>query len=395
MKRLVSALCVMLSACDGSHGPPADAGTGDAGASERCVPGSSRVVPCENCGSATQVCGQDSRWTDAGACVGAGACAAGTIETESTDRCGTRSRTCSTACDWEEWTQATPDGECMPGEERRDEAACGPSAVQVETCTEACEWSAPECVSHCSGPRRTTPWYAEELCIPSGPFWRGWDLLTDARPVREVTLSSYYMDRYPVTNMRYRACVNDRACSLPEMPEGRTSFEDPTRTRYPVQGVSKAQAQSFCDWDGGRVLPTEAQWEKAARGPSPRMQVYTWGDEFECSFVRCNGPGGSLIPAAADDLPDVRSFYGIDLLVGGGPEWVADLYRADYYRDDESLVDPTGPVDRGTPLQRGYVAGTSVAIYYALSRRTSTSSIGYSPFSTFRCARPASNGEEE
>lgn len=372
----------------GSDGAPVDSGVLP-DASGSCVAGSSRVVACGNCGSMNEVCSPSGAWMPLGACIGSGVCAAGAVEAEAAPRCGIRERVCDAACSWGDWMDVAAPGECESGQERRDEVVCGPSAVQIQTCQSDCTWSPPsECIDLCRGTRRTTPADAEEVCIPAGPFMRGWEAFFDAQPVREVTLSPYYIDRYPVTNERYRECVTLGACTAPTSSNGYAALIDSTRQRNPVQGVSRAQALAFCMWDGGRALPTEAQWEKAARGPSPRVQAYTWGSEFECDRVDCTLPPSPFIRLAIDEIADVRSYYGVERMVGGGFEWVFDAYSSSYYATDESLIDPTGPEGGGFFVLHGQPSGSFAhATSSNISHRLVYSEHSFPELTTFRCAR--------
>lgn len=110
------------------------------------------------------------------------------------------------------------------------------------------------------------------VVIPAGEFWMGAeDGLQDARPIHRVFLSSYWFDKYEVTNALYRRCVEGGGCTPPKDLQ---AFDDPQRVQHPVTNITWNQARSFCHWQGKR-LPTEAEWEKAARGTDGRR--YPWG----------------------------------------------------------------------------------------------------------------------
>src|SRR6185295_12848170 len=112
------------------------------------------------------------------------------------------------------------------------------------------------------------------VVIPAGEFWMGAeDGLKDARPLHRVYLSSYWLDKYEVTNARYRQCVEGGGCTP---PKDRQAFDDLERAQHPVTNITWNQARSFCQWQGRR-LPTEAEWEKAARGTDGRR--YPWGND--------------------------------------------------------------------------------------------------------------------
>lgn len=342
-----------------------DAGEIDSGPMERdagpepCEPGEMRPVSCGNCGTAQQLCGDDGVWVE-GECLAEGECAPGAVEDDETPMCGERSRICSASCEWSDWDVAVPDGECVPGEVREVEGgSCTPNEIYRQTCSSACGWALATCVDPCGDDRRTAPWDAEELCIPAGPFVRGTDYFELAQPVSEVTLSAYYIDRYPVSNRRYRECVDAGGCTRPADMYAQASFDDATRNYYPVQGVTWEQAQQFCSWDGGRRLLSEAEWEKSARGPAPRTVRYTWGNDWDCTRLgrdaeTCAVPDPSwLVLLSIDSLPQAASFYGVEGLVGLGNEWVRDYFSATYYGDSVGATDPTGPVSGDNRVVRG------------------------------------------
>jgi len=404
----VLALIVAFAGCGSevqpldAHGAGLDAGIDastvatDAGrdAGDNCIPTERRYVECGACGTAPQVCQPDRTWGPSGVCSGEGECTAGVTETEDTPLCGRRRRTCDAACNWAEWDQRVPDGVCEPGDVQEMPGDCGPGEVVRQTCQDDCIWSRALCRDACGPDRRVTPADAEELCIPAGPFNRGVsprdDLAPGASPMAEVYVSAFYMDRFPVTNERYQRCIDAGGCPELAGAAGSEALSDPGRARHPVQEVPYGSAEAFCLWDGGRRLPTEAEWEKAARGPAPRTVIYPWGDEPDCAyFLRC-GPGGVGL-GAIDGLPRSASYYGAEKLVGGGQEWVSDFYDEYYYGAADSLRDPTGPATGVDHVRRGWPAASEHSgihqgrfrVFYRyrfpnVSRHT-----------TFRCARSA------
>ncbi|MBX3275879.1 MAG: SUMF1/EgtB/PvdO family nonheme iron enzyme [Sandaracinaceae bacterium] len=356
-------------------GAPRDAAGSDAGVDagpERCdSPGATRLAPCGFCGMGSEECTATGHWELISACLGQGECRAGEVEREDLGLCGEQQRICLTTCEWTPWeTTAPSDGECTPGDLRRHEASCAAGLAEEQRCDDRCRWETTSaCSDPCGGTARTSPMEQEEVCIPGGPFVRGSERSLFATPIAEVHVSSFYIDRYPVTNDRYRACVDAGHCFRPTGTANVRSYDTPTRGRYPFQGAPHPWAARFCAWDGGRRLPTEAEWEKAARGPAPRAPHYLWdGDEFRCDLIPGgNCPGSPSLAAntaafAIDALPGARSYYGTYLQLGGAFEWTADYFDRDYYADPASLVDPQGPpppasgsllyVLRGAPADR-------------------------------------------
>lgn len=342
---------------------PMDAGH-DAGLEPCSTPGEMRVAPCGFCGMGSQTCSASGIWESTSACLGEGECAAGSTDSMPLDRCGQQQRICLASCEWTDWETTTPSGECDPGAVRFVDEACPAGQVAEQMCNAACTWEETRaCHDPCGGTARTAPEASAEVCVPAGPFVRGSMTYSSAQPVAEVYVSAFYIDRYPVTNDRYRACVSAGVCGAPLGADGRNSFNDATRGNYPLQGITWDRASTFCSWDGGRRFPTEAEWEKAVRGPAPRTNVYPWdGDEYRCDLVALEScPSGPsrlerFAYYAIDALPGSRSYFGTYLQYGGVYEWTADYYDADYYSSPESLTDPAGPASGLGRVYRGAIA---------------------------------------
>lgn len=174
--------------------------------------------------------------------------------------------------------------------------------------------------------------------VPEGCFMMGSDQLSeDERPVHRVCLSPYWIGQTEVTNAQYRACVDAGACSA---PSNTTHFNDPAYADHPVVYVSWGDAVAYAEWLGGS-LPTEAQWEYAARGPDGL--IYPWGnDPPTCAMANIFDCEGGTTPVGI--YPDGASWVGALDMVGNVWEWVADVYDADYYRRvGNGVQDPTGP----------------------------------------------------
>lgn len=195
--------------------------------------------------------------------------------------------------------------------------------------------------------------------VPGGTFAMGSTEVPSEGPVHDVTLSPYYIDQYEVTNASWAACVADGPCNPPGETGafdgspyyGVTAFQD-----YPVVYISWDSAGAYCSWRGAR-LPTEAEWEMAARWDPDTKQVttYPWGDDWDESRLNyCDS--SCLIPdfkdtTYDDDWPQmakVGSFesgvspLGVYDMAGNVAEWVADWYSRSYY-EDSPATNPTGP----------------------------------------------------
>jgi formylglycine-generating enzyme required for sulfatase activity len=188
------------------------------------------------------------------------------------------------------------------------------------------------------------------VLVPEGDFLRGSDLgLPDTRPSRPIYLGSFWIDQYEVTNDQYRQCVQAGVCSLPKDQE---TFDETEFGSYPVNNVTWLQARAYCRWKGRR-LPTEAEWEKAARGVDGRR--YPWGDDVALAhaLLRTHGTDQKrqgILPVGS--LPDTASPYGVGDLAGNVWEWVSDWYAEDYYAMAPAR-NPQGPIHGTFRVLRG------------------------------------------
>ena len=166
------------------------------------------------------------------------------------------------------------------------------------------------------------------VLVPEGWFEMGSnDAEDDEKPVHRIWLDTFYMDKYEVTVGEYTAFL--RAPGRQGLPDYVATYA-PGR-QYPVVGVSWDDAEAYCRW-AGKQLPTEAQWEKAARGTDRRQ--YPWGNEaVDGKRANYNGKAdGYEYTAPVGSFPSGKSPYGIEDLAGNVWEWVQDWYAADYYR---------------------------------------------------------------
>ena len=190
--------------------------------------------------------------------------------------------------------------------------------------------------------------------IESGSFAMGGleeDSPDNERPSHLVQISSFYIDTYPVTNQDYREFVN---CTGQVTPVHWQRGTYPGGlARHPVVNVSYHDAKAYADWMSAR-LPTEAEWEMAARGDDERL--YPWGNRF-VDGERCNAINlvGTTLPV--DEFPLGRSPFGVWDMSGNAYEWCGDYYEENYYAFSPA-VNPKGPeggqerVIRGGVLRR-------------------------------------------
>jgi eukaryotic-like serine/threonine-protein kinase len=201
------------------------------------------------------------------------------------------------------------------------------------------------------------PGSAPTVAVPAGPFVMGSERgAADERPARAVALSAFRLDRVEVTNARYRACVRAGACTPPVLAVSHRRpryFDDPAFDDHPVIFVSWHQAEAFCRFARGR-LPTEAEWEKAARGPAPDRREFPWGDDPpDCARANFGGAQGCVGDTdAVGRRPAGASPYGADDMAGNVWEWVADWYEAGYYGHGPA-TDPSGPPAGHLKVMRG------------------------------------------
>ena len=219
--------------------------------------------------------------------------------------------------------------------------------------------------------------------VPKGEFEMGSDdeRFSGEQPVHTVGLDAFWIDQTEVTNEQYRRCVQARVCDPPVLSTSRTRdtyYGDRAYDNYPVILVSWYDAEAYCEWAGAR-LPTDAEWEYAARGPEGRM--YPWGNsEPDCdkaNYYLCVGD-----TSAVGSYPDSASWCGAYDLAWNVMEWVADWHGA---YDSGRQMNPTGPASGVLRVVRGR------SWYYASEQRVPDRN-GFNPgvtgdISGFRCAR--------
>jgi formylglycine-generating enzyme required for sulfatase activity len=219
--------------------------------------------------------------------------------------------------------------------------------------------------------------------VPGGPFLMGSDdpdADADERPAARVRVEAFWIDRVEVTNARYDACVQAGACSLPAGP----AFGDATKADHPVTIVGWAQADAYCRWAGKR-LPTEAEWEKAARGEDGRR--YPWGSRFDPDLLNAGYTSGT---AAVGSYAGGVSSHGVLDMAGNVWEWTASLYRPYPYDPSDGREDPAA---RGARVNRG--GSWYYGAWYARTTYRATADHIYRRIADlgFRCARSEAPAE--
>jgi formylglycine-generating enzyme required for sulfatase activity len=223
-------------------------------------------------------------------------------------------------------------------------------AVAIE---QAC--SAPACHAPAPSPEVAPP-REGMVDVPAGTFERGCDANADcqpySQPAHEVYLDHFAIDRVEVTVERYAVCVAEGGCSAAGN-DGECTAARADGGELPINCVSWDQAQAYCAWADKR-LPTEAEWEKAARGRDGR--AFPWGNEpASCELAVMYDAGalgcGAGAPLPVGSRPQGASPYGALDMAGNLWEWTADWYRSGY---DPALRDnPPGPEHGEERVVRG------------------------------------------
>jgi formylglycine-generating enzyme required for sulfatase activity len=227
---------------------------------------------------------------------------------------------------------------------------------------------------------------APMVLIPAGEFTMGSDKGDeDEFPVHRVHVNAFYIDKFEVTNRRFAKFVD---AIQSEPPWGFADKDTPvTHADRPVRWVSWMDAMGYCLWAGKR-LPTEAEWEKVARGTDGR--IYPWGNDPPTPVHAVYGlnEGGAETISVVGDHDKGQSPYGAHDLAGNLYEWVMDWYAEDYYMNFASTpaVNPRGPSEGTAKVQRG---GSYINGPYRLrsSFRTKGDPAEQDPNVGFRCAQ--------
>ena len=253
---------------------------------------------------------------------------------------------------------------------------------------------------------------SEMVLIPSGHFWMGRARLylgeeigwlardrTDDRPLHLVNLDAFYMDIHEVTNEAYVHFVVKNGGDAPYHWNGQSVSSD--EMRYPVYNVTWREASAYCAWVGKR-LPTEAEWERAARGGFEKLD-YPWGNDF------MRYPSDDVLSVDSAESEDVEPIRMAHTASGFGPtevasfepndfglydvsgnvwEWVSDWYDT-YYYSVSSQNNPTGPDDGHYKVIRGGGWGDPETRLATVYFRNFTGQDTRSPTIGFRCVKSA------
>jgi formylglycine-generating enzyme required for sulfatase activity len=260
------------------------------------------------------------------------------------------------------------------------------SAGQWESAKTDLEWLA----SNAQGYASKAVLEAGPVVVPAGEFLMGSTdadgmASTDEKPQHKVYLDAFLIDRTEVTNAMYAKCEQAGACQAPRATSSAKQpsyYGNPKYDNYPVINVTWNDAQAYCAWAGGR-LPTEAEWEKAARGTDGR--TYPWGDEppdpqkanYSDSKVGDTTPVGVYPPGASP--------YGALDMAGNVWEWTADWYGDATYASS-SAKNPTGPSSGDTRVLRGGSWGDGEDGARA-ANRFRRYPVNWNDDNGFRCAR--------
>jgi eukaryotic-like serine/threonine-protein kinase len=225
--------------------------------------------------------------------------------------------------------------------------------------------------------------------VPAGEFTMGSDTDSDARnQAHAVYLDAFYIDQYEVTNGHYADCVKAGICEPPYFTKSdfrESYYGNPEFNNYPVIYVDWEMARTYCEWRGTR-LPTEAEWEKAARGTDGR--TYPWGEGISCEQANYDGDPDLVVycmgeTIAVGSYESGQSPYGLYDMAGNVFEWTSSLNRSYPYNAADGREDLGRGGDRVIRGGSWNEDANDLQVFYRswLGPEYSESEIG------FRCAK--------
>ncbi len=372
-------------------------------ASNTCDPGTGKCVatpkadatPCD----------------DGNACTGGDVCTsgtcAGTVNCDDGNAC-TNDSCVSLACQHVNNAAGCDDGNACTTNDACSAGVCKGTAPVCGNGTCDCGESNATCAADC-----TSAAPEGMVLIPAGTFWMGCNAANTScspnaneSPQHKVTLSAYYMDVTEVTVTQYKACVDAGGCTVPSTQSPAAYATYPGFANNPVNFVNWTQAQTYCQWRGaGYDLPSEAQWEMAARGSCEKngstagdpacaaaMRTYPWGEAAStCAYVvmaEGTGPGcGTGGTWAVGSKTAGGSPYGLLDMSGNLWEWTRDFYSATYYGISPES-DPINTTSTSFRVRRSSrfdnYDGLSARVAARFGVGPATSGLGYG----FRCMKP-------
>jgi eukaryotic-like serine/threonine-protein kinase len=222
------------------------------------------------------------------------------------------------------------------------------------------------------------------MFVPEGQFTMGSDS-EDTEPIHRVDVDAFWIDQTEVTNAMYEKCVDDGACKQPRNTNSNLHpvyYGNPEFDNYPMIRVDWHTANTYCSW-AGRELPTEAQWEKTARGSETVARIYPWGNELpNGGLLNYNNDVGDTTEVG--NYPDGASIYGVLDMAGNVWEWTGTLYKPYPYEAEDGREDLSSPEAR---VLRGG-AWNSNGNFIRSAARIRSNPTNSTDYYGFRCALP-------
>lgn len=238
----------------------------------------------------------------------------------------------------------------------------------------------------------------EEISLLAVETGKSPDYFHHETPKHKVYLKSYYIDKYEVTNGQFLEFIEaggyedysywtedgwnwkeKKAYQEPKWWLSGQYHSGPHNPGYPVIGVSWYEAYAYAKWAGKR-LPTEAEWEKAARGTEGF--IYPWGMEWD--EEKCSSMGQDISPAGS--FPEGLSTYGVMDMAGNVWEWCQDWYFSDYYYSSPPK-NPQGPEEGGYKVIKGGCGGNAYFYYFRCANRNKGEINYWDNYTGFRCVK--------